>query len=218
MIDTDNDKKSRDESEAGYINLLHAPDSTLLTTAYDGWLDKHFSGIPGKLSVVELGCGWGDDTSFLSGTGHNVTSCDIADDMLDKINKRHPGVITRKFDMREPFPLETDAADVVIASLCLHFFEEPVLRCILSEIKRVLKGTGTLLCRLNSENGYIAGIAGETKLAQGSYLTSEGLKLFYNEDKIRSVFTEWDIISIEEYETAKLSKRVVLFEVVLRVK
>ena len=179
---------------------------------YDGWLDKHFSNAPEKLAVLELGCGWGDDTSFLSGTGNTVTSCDIDRDKLDMIKESYPGVITLMFDMREPFPLETDSADIVIASLCLHFFEEPVLRGILSEIRRVLKDNGTLLCRLNSEKGYIAGVAGETELAPGTYMTSGGLKLFYNEDRIRAAFSGWDILSIEEYETAKLSKRVVLYE------
>ena len=185
---------------------------------YDGWLDKHFGGTQGKLAVLELGCGWGDDTSFLSGTGHTVTSCDIAGDKLDIIKDRFPGVITKQFDMREPFPLGTDTADIVIASLCLHFFAETELRVILTEIKRVLKDTGTFLCRLNSENGYITGIAGEKMLAPGLYMTKAGLKQFYNEDRIRSVFGDWDILSVEEYETAKLSKRVVLFEVVMRVK
>ena len=192
---------------------LPSPD---FTPAYDGWLDKHFAEIPGKLTVLELGCGWGDDTSFLSGTGHTVTSCDIEEDKLDMIKTRYPGVMTKMFDMRGPFPFDSSTADIIVASLCLHFFMEDELHGILSEIRRILKSSGTLLCRLNSEKGYIPGIAGETELAPGTYMTSGGLKLFYNAERIKSVFKDWDILSIDEYETAKLTKRVKLLEAVLK--
>ena len=41
---------------------------------YNGWLDKYFEKLPDtELHIVELGCGWGDDTSFLSKTGVNAT-------------------------------------------------------------------------------------------------------------------------------------------------
>ena len=110
--------------------------------------------------------------------------------MLEKIKERYPGVMTSTFDLREPFPFDTAIADVVIASLCLHFFEESEMRGILAEIRRVLK-------------------------KNGKYMTSEGLKQFYNEDIIRDVFREWDITSVEEYETEKFSRRKAVFEMLI---
>ena len=182
---------------------------------YDGWLDRHFAGLAGNLTVIELGCGIGDDTSFLSGTGHTVISCDIDGDRIAIVKEKCPGVTALEHDLRDPFPFGTASADIVVASLCLHFFEEPVLRGILAEIRRVLKKGGTLLCRLNSEKGFKPGVAGETELAPGLYMTGGGLKQFYNEDRIRAAFSDWDILSIEEYETAKFSKQVILFEIVM---
>ena len=184
--------------------------------SYDGWLDKFFAGLHGKLAVIELGCGKGDDTSFLAGTGHLIASCDIAEDKIEIIKKNYPRVSACSFDMRDHFPFDTATADIIIASLCLHFFDSDEMRGILAEIKRVLKKRGTLLCRLNSENGYIPGIAGETELAPGQYMTGEGLKQFYNEERIRAVFSGWDILSIDEYEIVKYSKQVVLFEAVMK--
>jgi len=186
-----------------------------IESKYDGWLDKHFIYAAENLTILELGCGFGDDTSFLSATGHNVISCDYAADKIEIIKEKYPGVITSQFDMRGSFPFDAATADIVIASLCLHFFEEADMRYILAEIKRVLKKSGKFLCRLNSEKGYVTGVAGETELGPGKYMTSEGLKQFYNEDRIRDVFKEWDIKSVEEYETEKYSRRKVLFEVIM---
>ena len=185
-------------------------------SGYDGWLNKYFDDISGAQSIVELGCGWGADTSFLCGTGHFVTSCDIDSSKLDSIRKRYPGIETCLFDMREILPFDTDSADIFVASLCFQFFTEAELRGILNEIKRVLKDAGALLCRLISEKGVKQGIEGESILAPGLYMTKEGLKQFYNESRIMEVFRDWDIISIEEYETIKKPKRLVVFEMFLQ--
>lgn len=184
--------------------------------SYDGWLDKHFSIITGRKSVLELGCGRGDDTSFLAKTGHIVVSCDVDDRAVEHIKNSYPGVFTCKFDMRDRFPFAVSSADIIIASLCLHFFTQDVTRGILSEIGRVLKRDGLFLCRLNSDKGFKQGMGPEPELAPGLYMTGGGMKQFYNEEMVRALFSGWNIISVDEYETVKFSKQNVVFEIVMK--
>ena len=190
-------------------------DAPAYQLVYDGWLDKYFTGTAGGLTVLELGCGWGRDTSFLSGTGHTVVACDIDGDKIEMIKEKYPGVITSKFDMREIFPFGTATADIVIASLCILFFNEAETLGILAEIRRVLKNGGKFLCRLISEKGRKPDVPGEAELSPGLFMTSGGLKQFYNEDRIRSVFKGWNIRSIMEYEMASDSWRMPVLEVVM---
>lgn len=188
---------------------------SLSESKYDGWLDRHFPESPEQLTVVELGCGRGDDTSFLLTTGHRIISCDISGEALGALTARHPGAETRRFDMRKPFPIETAQADIVTASLCLHFFGDREMAGILSEIRRILKPGGQFLCRLNSTRDRITGRAEETELGPGLYMTAEGQKRFYDEPLIRRVFSGWRIADMREYSTVKFSKTKSLWELVL---
>ena len=183
---------------------------------YDGWLDKYFVDKADRGTIIELGCGWGDDTSFLSKTGCRLISCDYSEEALRNVKERYPAVTVNRFDLRDSFPFENTMADIVVASLCLHFFADSDMRRILAEVRRVIKPDGLFLCRLNSENGRMRGIVGETKLAPGLYMTKDGLKRFYTEDMIKNVFVGWEINYIREYETEKFSKNKYLFELEMK--
>ena len=183
---------------------------------YDGWLDKYFVDKADRGTIIELGCGWGDDTSFLSKTECRLISCDYSEEALRNVKERYPAVTVNRFDLRDSFPFENTMADIVVASLCLHFFADSDMRRILAEVRRVIKPDGLFLCRLNSENGRMRGIVGETKLAPGLYMTKDGLKRFYTEDMIKNVFVGWEINCIREYETEKFSKNKYLFELEMK--
>ena len=183
--------------------------------AYDGWLDRHFRGLRRRLTVLELGCGNGADTAYLALHGHSVTSCDNDADKLERIKKTYPGVTTSRFDMRGGFPFASDRADIVIASLCLHFFDEAETQGILTEIRRVLKKGGAFLCRLMSEKAYIPGVPGETELAPGLYMTRDGVKQFYNKERVRTVFSGWSIKGITEYDIERPTRPIAVLEVVM---
>ena len=184
----------------------------------DSWLAKHFVTIRGLQTILELGCGHGNDTMYLSATGHRIISCDIAEDQLEIVREKYPDVQTVNFDLRERFPFEPAMADIVIAGLCLHFFTGHDQKKILGEIARVLKPGGKFLCRLNSSKGRILNRPGETDLGYGYYMTKGGLKRFYNEDMIKAAFSDWEIVYIDEYETVTYSKNNTVFELDLRLK
>jgi iron complex transport system ATP-binding protein len=184
--------------------------------SYDGWLDKYFDGGGAGRTVLELGCGTGGDTSFLATTGCELTCCDFSKEALKRITELYPGAATREFNLKDRFPFDDGAFDTVTASLCLHFFDEPTLQGILSEIRRVMTPNGLLLCRLNSANDRIEGLPGETELAPGAYMTQNGFKRFYDESAARAAFKDWNVEFIKEVTTVKFSKPKSLWELALR--
>ena len=188
---------------------------SILESRYDGWLNKYFMPITGRLTVVELGCGRGDDTSFLVETGHRIVACDISDAALAVVEQKYEDAETLRFDMLDDFPINTDFADIVIASLCLHFFDDRGTSKILSEIRRILKPEGMLLCRLNSERDRLKNRPGEVFLGDGMYMTDEGIKRFYDEVLIKTVFSGWRIMFMEEKTAEKFSKTKSLWELAL---
>ena len=189
-------------------------------SAYDGWLDRHIGKVdPGmgvRQTVVELGCGYGDDTSYLADTGHHIIACDRSKEALLAVRQQYAGVDIRLFDLRGRFPFPTGMADVVVASLCLHFFDEGDTLAILAEIRRILKDDGLFLCRLNSDRSRVKDVPGEIEIEPGLLLTREGVKRFYTEEMVRRTFGAWHIARMEHYETMKFAKMKALIELVLR--
>ena len=169
-----------------------------------------------RLTIVELGCGPGEDSGFLSKTGHNLICCDFSEKALERVSALSPDISTRLFDLRDTFPIEDNTADIVVASLCLHYFKDEDMHRILAEIRRVLRAGGTLLCRLNSMRDIRPSGDCEAQLAPGIIMTDVGIKRFYDEVAIRQVFGSWEIFFIEEKITQKFSRQKALWEIALR--
>ena len=78
-----------------------------LYTDNDAWLDRWLSlmGPPvPKMRILELGCGSGCDTKFLTDKGYPVTATDISEKALEACKKLAPGAEHRYVDLREPLP------------------------------------------------------------------------------------------------------------------
>ena len=74
----------------GIIKNLNPAES-----GYDGWLDKYgLEGLDAGKLIVELGCGWGDDTGYLVGLSSKLVSCDFSGEAIEKICKYYPLVDT----------------------------------------------------------------------------------------------------------------------------
>lgn len=182
---------------------------------YDGWLDKYFTMNTGiSPRVIELGCGWGDDTAFLSKLNIELLSCDFSVEAIKIIKERFPQVKTSIFDMRSKFPLEDASADYIIADLCLHYFNNSQLEHIAIELKRVLTNKGIFLCRVNSDKDS-SFIYHKNSPEEGLVLTEDGYKRFFNRDLIYKVFNSFKIILCDLYEIKKYPVPKIIWEVCL---
>jgi len=189
---------------------------TLDNISYDGWLDKYLVGkVSPSTNIIELRCGWGDDTSFLHKLGCNLISCDGSIEAVKFINKYLPQVETRQFDLISSFPFDNEAADYIVADLCLHYFDNEEMNAILHEVHRVLKGDGTLYVRINSINDINYGAGQGVLISEGLYLSEKGKKRFFDKNSVEEVFQSFNIISIEEVIITKYGKPKMAWEIVL---
>jgi ubiquinone/menaquinone biosynthesis C-methylase UbiE len=103
--------------------------------------------------IVEVGCGTGRNTEWLirpEADAASVVALDFSEEMLAKAKARVSESDVRfiQHDVRLPWPLETDSADVVIAMLILEHVEN--LAPVFAEAARVLTGGGEFfLCELH---------------------------------------------------------------------
>ncbi|MFI9627316.1 class I SAM-dependent methyltransferase [Streptomyces sp. NPDC052042] len=139
----------------------HTRSSTLTYTARDQWeqhygdgkgfrqlgereqalLAEHTPAPDGGGRALDLGCGTGDLSVYLTSLGYTVDACDFADSALARAQEQYPGAlgvrwICMDIERDDPAELNGDGYDLVVLRLVYPFF---------SDRMRVLHGLGERL-------------------------------------------------------------------------
>jgi trans-aconitate methyltransferase len=142
----------------------------------DPWLERWLPLIAERsssLPVLEIGCGWGDDTSTLVGAGFDVVGFDLSAACVAATKLRSPKARITQRDLRAPLPVGDGEAGAVVASLSLHYFPWRETLAIVDGIRQALAERGVLLCRLNSTEDLNFG-AGRGVALEQNYSSSTG--------------------------------------------
>ena len=92
--------------------------------------------------VVDLGCGTGRHTAWLSAAGARVTAVDFSSGMLARARRRVDSAAVRfvVHDLHEPLPLGDASFDAAVSGLVLEHLRD--LRAFFTEVRRVLRPAG----------------------------------------------------------------------------
>ncbi|WP_245855619.1 class I SAM-dependent methyltransferase [Paenibacillus rigui] len=166
----------------------------------DNWLDKHSKLLERSKdkAILDLGCGSGWDTMYLTDRGYKVIACDLSEEALHNVAEAVPAVQTRQLNLLEPLPFPTDSASVIVADLSLHYFTWSQTLSILAELQRVLEPGGALLCRVNSTKDTAYG-AGQGRVIEPNLYECDGrLKRFFDRDQLHRLLAGWSILWMQE--------------------
>jgi SAM-dependent methyltransferase len=187
---------------------------------YDLWLDKYSDILEQSkdTAIIDLECGLGSDSLYLSERGYKVISCDISEVALERVRENVPGAETLVVDMLEGLPFLNSSAKIIIVDLSLHYyFWKDTLR-IADEIHRVLISEGHLLCRVNSTKDTYYG-AGQGDLVEKNYFSVEGnRKRFFDMEQIEALFDGWEYRYISEYQMDRYKYPKILWEIAVKKK
>ncbi|MDR6890667.1 MULTISPECIES: class I SAM-dependent methyltransferase [Variovorax] len=184
----------------------------------DPWLDRWLALIAERSAsspVLEIGCGYGDDTSTLAEAGFDVVSFDLSAACVAATKLRVPRARVMRRDARAPLPVGDGAVGAVIASLSLHYFPWQETLAIVDGIQKALGENGVLLCRLNSTEDRNFG-AGHGVELETNYFEFEGqTKRFFDRETAADLFgPAWRVISLEHMTTGKYFRQKSLWEVI----
>lgn len=115
----------------------------------DSFLDVLRAG--GVRTVLELGCGTGNDAARLAREGYAVTATDGSLEAIDSARAKFGGAFElRVTDMTEPLPFADDSFDAVMSNVALHMFPDAVTRQVFAEVGRVVRPGGLFLLHVNA--------------------------------------------------------------------
>lgn len=106
-------------------------------------------------SILEIGCGTGKNTAFLSEIGEKVCSVDFSERMIDKAREKisKTNVLFSIADINEKWDFKDDSFDLITSNLVLEHVGN--LNHIFSEAKRMLGENGRFfICELHPYRQY----------------------------------------------------------------
>ena len=183
------------------------------TSTYDNWFNKYIHLLNKNDKIIELGCGRAYTSLYLLNNGFSdVTACDFSTEVINILNTEHKELNTSVFDISEKLPFKDDEINVIIADLCLHYFDSKKTKEILNEIYRVLKSGGYLIGRVNSANDKYHIPLSAKVLEKNFYYDGEIYKKFFEEDDFKELFENFKILSLEEKHMDRYEKPKTLWE------
>ena len=180
---------------------------------YDTWLERWLP-LSGRQAGVALdvGCGPGLDTRFLSDHGWEVHACDISEEALSESRKVNPNVAHQKADGRDLAPYRDGTFDLVVAGLSLHYFDREDSHRAFKTVHRLLKPDGLFVFRLNAWDDYAFG-APVTFHAWQWVEEPTGKKQFFSEAMIRELVAgRFELLGVEKKRSDRYTKPKSFFE------
>lgn len=185
---------------------------------YDDWLEK-YTYILNKskdIPIIDLGCGFGNDTLYLNERGYKVISCDYCQEAINRLKHFIHEPDTRLFNMIDGLPFDDDSARVIISDLSLHYFSWKDTNNIVKEISRVLDKDGYLACRVNSVRDVNHGAGQGIKLEHNFYDINGKLKRFFEKFDIERLFNGWVFEYLDECEMNRYDELKIAWDFVVK--
>lgn len=169
-------------------------------------------------AILELGCGEGRDTRWLVEQGfRDLVASDLSREALARCALAAPSARLLCHDLSRPLPFGDARFDIIVASLCLHYFPWDDTVAIVQEIRRCLAPGGLLLCRVNSTRDVHYGAVGHPVIAPHFFDVAGRPKRFFDAEDVARLFADgWEQVSMREMTIFRYENPKKVWEVVLR--
>lgn len=200
----------------GNFNLYWDDIHKKYNSTYDDWLNKYTKLFRKDFKFVELGCGRAYCSNYLISEGFSdVIATDFSSEVLKMVQEENKDLQTMLFDMTGGLPFGDNSVDVVIADLCLHYFDNEMTKYIIKEISRVLKKDGYLLVRINSTKE-VQKKNNLEKIEHNFYFEGNIYKRYFDEEDCYYYFKDFKVYYLKESAMDRYDNPKVLWELCLR--
>jgi SAM-dependent methyltransferase len=105
----------------------------------------------GVRTVLELGCGTGNDAARLAGEGYSVTAVDVSGQAIGQARARFRSLARFLVaDVTRRLPFADGSFDAVMSNVALHMFPDDVTRGVFAQVGRLVRPGGLFVFHVNS--------------------------------------------------------------------
>jgi SAM-dependent methyltransferase len=105
----------------------------------------------GVRTILELGCGTGNDAARLAGEGYSVTAIDLSGEAIEQAQARFGSMVRFVVaDMTQRLPFTDGGFDAVMSNVAMHMFSDGVTRAVFAEVRRLVRLGGLFLFHVNA--------------------------------------------------------------------
>ena len=149
----------------------------------------------GVRTILELGCGTGNDTARLADAGYSVTAIDLSGEAIGYARARF-GSVARFMvaDMAQRLPFPDGDFDAVMSNVAMHMFPDGVTRAVFDEVARVVRPGGLFLFHVNAlEDRPLRARNLPARELEPDYVAEESGQTvhFFSEAYLRELLGEW---------------------------
>jgi SAM-dependent methyltransferase len=165
----------------------------------------------GVRTILELGCGTGNDAARLAAEGYSVTAIDVSGEAIGQASARF-GSMARFLvaDMTQPLPFPDGGFDAVMSNVAVHMFPDSVTRAVFAEIGRLVRAGGLFVFHVNAlEDRPLRARWLPAREIEADYVVEESGQTvhFFSEAYLRELLSGWRELELEPVRIAQGGER-----------
>jgi len=171
----------------------------------------------GVHTILELGCGTGNDAARLAAEGYAVTAIDLSSEAVGQARARY-GSMARFVvaDMTRRLPFPGGGFDAVMSNVAMHMFPDGVTRALFAEVGRLVRPAGLFMFHVNAlEDRPLRARGLPARELERDYVVEDSGQTmhFFSEAYLRELLGDWRelqlaSVQIPHPETGELYKHV----------
>jgi len=171
----------------------------------------------GVRTILELGCGTGNDAARLAGEGYLVTAIDVSGEAIGQAKAKF-GSMARFMvaDMTQRLPFPGRGFDAVMSNVAMHMFPDGVTRALFAEVGRLVRTGGLFVFHVNAlEDRPLRARCLPARELEPDYVAEESGQTmhFFSEAYLRELLEEWQEVQlipvpVPHRQTGELFKQV----------
>jgi SAM-dependent methyltransferase len=171
----------------------------------------------GARTILELGCGTGNDAARLAAEGYSVTAIDVSGEAIGQAQAKF-GSLARFLvaDITQPLAFPDGSFDAVMSNVAMHMFPDGVTRALFAQVGRLVHAGGLFLFHVNAlEDRPLRARWLPARELEPDYVVEESGQTmhFFSEAYLRELLGGWQEVQlvsvpIRRSETGELFKHV----------
>ena len=154
----------------------------------------------GVRTVLELGCGTGNDAARLASEGYSVTAVDVSGEAIERARARFASLATFLVaDVTQRLPFPDASFDAVMSNVAVHMFPDDVTRTVFAQVGRLVRADGLFVFHVNSlQDRPLRARALPARQLEPDYVAEESGQTmhFFSEAYLRELLAGWQRVEL----------------------